>query len=188
MFAMKGIVFRIFPIILGVISLVMIAHIASILMMPHVSARNPAKLLSKTLPLNQLAVLDEQATASVKIPFADPSMKTAVCVYDITEKPLRVNVSTAGSFLSVVFMQPSGKIFYSVTDKSAVQRKLGFVVATQEQISTLESQDPDDEAVQELRLRAPENKGLLIIRALVGRAREAAEVQALLNQTECFSE
>jgi hypothetical protein len=42
--------------------------------------------------------------------------------------------------------------------------------------------------VQELRLRAPENKGLLIIRALVGRAREAAEVQALLNQTECFSE
>jgi uncharacterized membrane protein len=186
--AMKGFIFRLLPVVLGLTSLVAISHIASILLMPHVSARNPAQLLSKTLPLNQLILGDEAAATSLRMPFADPSMATAVCVYDVSEKPFRVNILTSGSFLSVVFMQPSGKIFYSVTDKSAVQRKLGFVIAIQEQISTLESQDPDDEAVQDLRLRAPETKGLLIIRALVSRERESAEVRSLLNKTECYSE
>jgi uncharacterized membrane protein len=185
---MRVSIFRLMPIVLGIVCLAAIAHIASIMLMPHVSTRNPAEKLSKTFPVNQLELIDPDKPSSFTLPFADPAMRMAVCAFDISEKPVRVVIETGGQFISVVFMQPDGKIFYSVTDKSAIQRKLDLVVATQAQIVALESQDPDDEAVQEWRLRAPETKGLVLIRAHVPRLRQSAEVQALLGRTECYQE
>jgi uncharacterized membrane protein len=185
---MRGAIFRLIPLVFGAVCLAIIAHIASIMLMPHVSVRNPALVLSKAFPVNQLELIDPDKPSPFTLPFADPAMRTAVCAYDVSEKPVRVTIETGGSFLSVVFMQPDGKIFYSVTDKSAIQRKLDLVVATAEQIVSLETQDPDDEAVQEWRLRTPESKGIVIIRALVSRVRESADVQALLGRTECYQE
>jgi uncharacterized membrane protein len=185
---MRGVIFRLIPLIMGALCVAGIAHIASIMLMPYVSLRNPAMILAKSYPVNQLELVDSSKPLPVTLPFSDPAMKTAVCAYDITEKPIRIVIETGGSFLSVIFMQPDAKIFYSVTDKSAVQRKLEIVLATPEQIGSLESQDPDDEAVQEWRLRAPEAKGIVLIRALVPRLRESGDVQALLSRTRCYQE
>jgi uncharacterized membrane protein len=182
--------FRILPFVVGALVVAGIVHVAIILMVPHVARSTAAARLSAATPVNRLEVLSgaKAEPAGLPFPFADPAMITAVCRFDLTDGPVRLRVLTADVFQSIVVLKPDGRVQHALTDRAATRRQLAIVLATPQQIRQLESQDPDDEPVQDLRLRINGNEGVVVIRALAQRDTERAGLQALLGRASCQQE
>jgi uncharacterized membrane protein len=62
------------------------------------------------------------------------------------------------------------------------------VLATPEQMRQIESQDPDDEPVQELRIRMGQMRGVAVVRALALRDAEKRPLAASLARATCRQE
>jgi uncharacterized membrane protein len=76
----------------------------------------------------------------------------------------------------------------ALTDRAATRRQLNIVLATRLQMRQLESLDPDDLPVQDLRLRVTAPTGVAVIRALAQREAERSGLQALLGRASCQQE
>lgn len=182
--------FRFAPFLAGALIVAGIVHIAAILLMPQVATLNAAaRLLAGAAP-NALEVLQPALDPAdpLPLPFADPAAVTALCRFDIEDGPVRLRVPTGEGFLSVVILSPTGRVLLALTDRAATRRLLNIVLATPAQQRQLEAQDPEDEPVQELRVRLGETRGVAVIRALALRESEKRAVAAALARASCRQE
>jgi len=182
--------FRSLPFLLGALAIAGIVHLSIILLMPGVAGSTAAARLSAAAPLNRLELFSRGSGEASELPFpyADPAMVTAVCRFDLSDGPLRLRVFTTDAFLSIVVLRPDGRVQHTLTDRAATRRQLAIVLATPQQMRLLESLDPDDEPVQDLRLRMSSLKGVAVIRALAQREAERPGLQALLGRASCQQE
>jgi uncharacterized membrane protein len=185
---MKGLVLKAAPFILGAGIIAGIVHGVSVLIMPQLAPRNAAALLSSGTQPNGMEHLRGAQTGKAALPFADPSLLTSLCRYDISEGPVRLRIATGDDFMSVVFLDPGGKVIYSLTDKAATRRQIDILIGSPAQIRQVEAQDPDDEAVQELRLRQASPQGIVVIRAMALRSSDTPQIAALLERSDCQQE
>jgi len=174
------------PFALGALLVAGIVHIATILLVPQVASRNAAARLSAGAPVN--ALLAPDAATGPPLPFADPAAVTAICRFDLDEGPLRLRVPTGEAFLSVVVLSPTGRVMLALTDRAATRRQLNIVLATPEQQRQLEAQDADDEPVQDLRVRLPQTRGVVVMRQLALREAEKRPAAAALARAACRQE
>jgi uncharacterized membrane protein len=72
-----------------------------------------------------------------------------------------------------------------LSDKVATRRTLDVVLVTDTQLRALEAQDPEDEPVQELRLRMSVPKGTVVLRAFAPRPSDADTARELLGRAQC---
>jgi uncharacterized membrane protein len=179
--------FRLLPFLLGSLAIAGIVHLVIILLVPAVAGSTAAARLSAGAPANRLELLagGPPGSSELPFPFADPAMVTAVCRFDLSEGPVRLRVPTADGFLSVVVLRPDGRVQHALTDRAATRRQLAIVLATPQQLRQLESLDPDDQPVQDLRLRASHPGGVAVIRSLAQRDAERPAIQALLGRASC---
>jgi uncharacterized membrane protein len=182
--------FRYAPFGLGMVLIAAIVHVAIILVLPRVASSNAAARLMSGAQLNGLETLQPTTgkLETLPLPFADPALVTAVCRFEIDEAPLRIRVGVPESILSVAILSPQGRMIQAITDRAATRRQLTIVLATAEQIRQLEAQDPDDEPVQEFRLRMSETSGIAVIRALALRETEKEALLASLARSTCRPE
>ncbi|MFM9974442.1 MAG: DUF1254 domain-containing protein [Beijerinckiaceae bacterium] len=185
---MKRGFFNAIPFILGAVIIAGLVHLLSILLLPRVAASNAFARLSVNASLNTLENLQSPDGTKVMLPFADPAMLTAICHYDVTQEPVRLKITTGDDFMSIVFLDPEGKVIYSLTDKAATRRLIEIVIGSPAQIRQITIQDSEDEAVQELRLRLANPRGMAIIRALAPRSSDVPQVSALLDRSDCQQE
>jgi uncharacterized membrane protein len=171
--------------ILGVVILAGIAHVLSVLSMPQLASRNPAGRLGAGMEINTPFLLPDKTAGNTDLPFADPAMVTAVCPFDVTDGPVRLRLRTGEHFLSIVFLTNDGRISYAMTDKAALRRLIDIRILTEAQLRQVEAQDPDDEPVQELRVRVKELRGVVLVRALNPSASAAESNRALLQRMVC---
>jgi uncharacterized membrane protein len=182
--------FRLAPFGLGALIVAGIVHIVAILLVPHLAGRNAAARLAAGAEVNALAVLPPvmAATDPLPLPFADPAQVMAHCPFDLEDGPVRLRVPTGDAPLSVVVLAPSGRVLLALTDRAAIRRVLNVVLATPEQMRQIESQDPDDEPVQELRIRMGQMRGVAVVRALALRDAEKRPLAASLARATCRQE
>ncbi|MGL4635853.1 MAG: DUF1254 domain-containing protein [Beijerinckiaceae bacterium] len=173
---------------LGVLILAGITHLLSVLMMPYLASNNPAQRLASGLEANAPFQLADKTAGSPDLPFADPAMVTAVCPFDVTDAPVRLQLRTGEHFLSIVFLTNDGRINYAMTDKAALRRVIDIRILTETQLRQVEAQDPDDEPVQELRIRVKDMRGVVVVRALNPVASAAEANRALLQRMVCGSD
>lgn len=167
-----------------------IVHIVSVLLMPTVAPRDALARLAayaKTAnPAGGLALLPPMAPGSETLPFEDPSFAEAVCVYDLTKGPFRITTSTDGEdFLGLSFHASAGRIYHSMTDRSAIKGKIDIVIADARQIDALQSADDEDAPPQEVRLTAPTKRGFVLIRSLAKRASDQERARNRLRAVTC---
>lgn len=176
---------RMIPFVAGTVFVAGVVHISTILLMPLVAGQTAAARLSGGAQPNALETLQQASGETMLVPFADPSLQTATCQYNVREAPVRLRIQTGDHFLSIVFISENGRLIYALTDKAATRKTIDILVLTESQLRQVEAQDPDDEPIQELRLRVSEPKGLAVIRAFVPRASDQQVVVALLERGVC---
>jgi uncharacterized membrane protein len=187
---MKANVFRLLPFVTGAFLIAGIVHLAIVLLMPLIGSSHAGTRLAQQAQVNAMELLPPIRTGqeALPLPFADPAMITAICRFDLSDGPVRLRVPVGDSFLSITLLSPTGRVILSVTDKAATRRMLDMLLVTPEQLRQLEAQDPDDEPVQEIRLRMAQPSGVALIRGLAMRPGDKEPTAALLARAICKPE
>lgn len=174
------------PWALGALFVGGIVHISSVLLMPRF-ARNDAYARLGARPPG-LALLPDPAVAQ-SMPFQDQRAEYGICNFDLDRGALRVRSNASpNALLTISFHDRLGHNFYSTTDRAALRGRLDVLLLTEHQLDTVEANDPEDQAPQELRLTPPTTTGFVLIRALIEEpgGREAA--RQAVGAAQCLTE
>ena len=166
-----------------------LTHFSAVLLLPEVASKDAVSLLAARNKPNTMTLLTG-ATGGDLIPFADPATVRGACLFDLTKAPLRVRAKTEeGRLLTLSFRAADGRIFYSMTDRSALHGSIDIRLVTADQLKVIEAADSEDAPLpSELRLQAPTAKGLLLATALVARPSEARDAAERIGAVSCASE
>ncbi len=165
-----------------------IVHLVSMLALPSLAAQNADTRLARFAPRHVVTLLPAAGPGTGDLLFRDPAMALAVCRFDLSDGPVRVAGSTPDGFMSVAFHTTSGGVFYAVTDRSATRGVLDILLLTPEQLEEVQSEDPEDEPVRELRIVSPEATGIVSLRALAMEPSQMADAEEALKRVRCGPE
>lgn len=175
------------PWALGCLFVAGIVHLSTILLMPHVATRDAYARLGGGPNRPTLIAADAEGVRPT--PFDDPMAALAICRFDLTKGPMRIQANASGEhFLSLAFHDRASRIFYATTDRAAVRGKIDIVLLDAAQLAHLQAEDTEDSAPQELRLEAPSPYGFMLIRALVERESDRARAEAAVQAVSCRQE
>ncbi len=187
---MRARLLSVLPFATGAVLIAGIVHLAIVVLMPQIGSSHAGTRLARMAQVNAMELLPpiRSGQEALPLPFADPALITAICRFDLSDGPVRLRVPVGESFLSVTLLSPAGSVILSVTDKAATRRMLDMLLVTPEQLRQLEVQDPDDEPVQEIRLRMAQLTGVALVRGLATRQSDKDAMAALLARAICKPE
>lgn len=177
------------PVVLTLLALIVagIVHLATVLAMPSLAPRDGLTRLAGLVRENRMTVVPDDEVRRA-MPFADPSVALAGCSFALDRGPVRVRLRTGSAPVAVVFVRKGAGVFHSLSDKAAIQGALDAVLATPAQLKIIRSRDTDDDPVQEIRIASPEERGLVVVRALVPVPSMRADIERLLAAATCEAE
>jgi uncharacterized membrane protein len=162
-----------------------IVHLGSVLAIPGLTSPNTDDRLAPLASLHAMTLLPRAEPGAAALPFRDPAAAMAVCRFDLSRHPVRVEAAPAGAFMSFAFYTPTGGVFYAITDRSATRGKIEIVLVTQAQLEELQASDPEDEPVSELRLVSPRATGFVTVRTLALEPGLLDDAEARLRTARC---
>ncbi|MFS8043754.1 DUF1254 domain-containing protein [Xanthobacter sp. AM33] len=170
--------FAAFAVVLGAI-----AHIVSILAMPALAERNAYARLSELMESNALTLLPDPSPHEQVLPMMDPAFVSAVCLYDLSEAPLKVRVPATADYTSVSFFTAEGLAFYALSDQAA-----GKVIELDLMTASQKAALPEDEeitAADRLVIESPSLEGIVAVRAFVRERGTRAIVRRQIEAATC---
>lgn len=177
--------FSVLPWFIGCLFVAGIVHISSILMMPRLAEKDGYALLGGLT--SSVTILPDWATRQ-SMPYQDPAAVLATCRYDLDGGPTRVRYSAGDNLVTLSFHDRTGRIFYSTTDRAALRGRVDIVLLDAQQLDTLEANDPEDQAPQELRLVPPTRSGFILVRSLADRPSAKATATKAAQSVLCKPE
>lgn len=161
-----------------------IVHLASILALPALADRTAYQRLAETAGINRLTLLpDAGSTNGMVLPMTDPAFVTAVCLYDLTDHPLKVQVPSTYDYTSVSFYTAGGIAFYALNDQAA-GRVIELDLLSPSQRAAL----PEDEeitAADRLVVESPSQQGIVLVRAFARYDDMRPALHRLLEAARC---
>ncbi|MEP9352130.1 DUF1254 domain-containing protein [Xanthobacter sp. KR7-65] len=154
------VLFVAFAVVLGAI-----AHIVSILAMPALAERNAYARLSEMMESNVLTMLADPTPQQQVLPTMDPAFIAAICLYDLSQAPLKVRVPATADYTSVSFYTSEALAFYALSDQAA-----GRVIELELMTASQKAALPEDEeitAADRLVIESPTREGIVAVRAFV---------------------
>jgi len=164
--------------IIGGLLLGAIIHIVSVLILPSFANNDAWARLSRFGGFNIVHTLPSASPEATAIADMDPSIRFAMCRFDISEGPLRVDAAIPQTYWALAVYDPAGNNFYSLNDRSAKRSSLTLWIASQRQILNL---DPEDRLV----VKSNKTQGMVLFRILVPDASYEPTVRAALAETDC---
>lgn len=161
-------------------------HVVSLLALPHLATNDAYSRLDRISGENTMTLIPAEDAAA--LPFAEPAMALAICRYDLGPGPLRLTAPAGDTFLSLSFMEPGTRIFHGLTDRAALQGNIEVVLATDAQLARINTLDAPDELVQEIRVRSPQVRGMVVVKAFYPFPSQRIEAEELLARAGCESE
>ncbi|QFR31694.1 DUF1254 domain-containing protein [Ancylobacter sp. TS-1] len=173
----------ILPILAGIV-LGGIVHLVAVLILPYLSEQDAYARLSAVGDPNRVAQIDDPSALGAVLPATDPAFISAVCLYDLSDGPLKVRVPTTEDYTSVSFYTRFGLPFYAINDRSAGRSIIELDLMNSKQRAAL----PEDEevtAADRLIVESPSNEGIVLIRAMVRERGAREEVRARMEAANC---
>jgi len=167
-----------------VILIGLVVHLGSLLALPSVATQGAFQRLSALGPEAKFNVLPTAAPGKTLQPFPDPAVRLASCWYDLSKGPLEVSARTTGAFLSVSFYSEDGLNYYALNDRAASDGGIELTVYTNLQLSDVRAREGPD-TPQTLRIEAPAERGIVVVRALVPSAAAMPAIERLLGEAQC---
>ncbi len=164
-----------------------IVHIASTLAIPYLGAATAFDRVSAGLPLNTMRIIPTITPGNELLPYNDPAHQLAVCPFDLAEGLVTVTATLPDPGWSLAIYTPHGDNYYAVAAAALRQPEVTLVIEPTKAtllnlfgIGTAPNFDPS-------RIQAPENRGLIVVRApLHGQAFEE-RTTAQLARARCAS-
>jgi uncharacterized membrane protein len=142
-----------------------IVHLVAVLILPRTATQDAYTRLSPIAPVNTVAAVPQPSPQNEAMPFMDPAFATAVCRYDISERPLKLTAPVIAAYTSVSFYTRRGVAYYAINDRAAGRRVIELDLMTSAQRAQL----PEDEevtAADRLIVESPTATGLILLRTL----------------------
>jgi len=164
-------------------------HLVSVLAMPRLAPHDAFARLSALVQGKQPFLLPQPLPGQEVTPFEDPAVVQTVCLFDLTQGPLKVDATVDDdALLTLSFRSRTGAVFYSMTDKASVHGKIDIRVMTPAQLQAAQAEDDEDNPPQELRIVAPQLQGFILINALAPFPSERADAEARARSVNCAPE
>lgn len=160
-----------------------ITHLVSVLAMPALAQRTAYQRLAEMAKANQLTLLPDASPDGMTLPMMDPAFVTAVCIYDLSERPLRIRVPATSDYTSVSFYTAGGLAFYALNDQAA-GRVIELDLLSPSQRAAL----PEDEeitAADRLVVESPSEKGIAFVRAYARYGDMRGQIRRQLEAASC---
>jgi len=161
-----------------------VVHLVSVLALPQIATQDAYSRLAPRAKLNDVTALPPTEPGNALLPFMDPAFAMAVCRYDLSGGPIKLTVPVSQSYTSVSFYTRSDLAYYAINDRSAGKRVIELDLMTEAQHAEL-PEDEDVTAADRLIIDAPENTGLIVLKALAAEPGLMAQAQASLAAARC---
>lgn len=161
-----------------------IVHLGTVLILPMTANQDAYARLTEIAPANRVVALPAPTPDKATLPFMDPAFASAVCRYDLTEGPLKVQMPVAPGYTSISFYTRRGIAYYAINDRAAGRRTIELDLMT----STQRNELPDDEevtAADRLIIESPTVTGLILMRALAPEPGMLPIARGVLATAQC---
>jgi uncharacterized membrane protein len=158
-------VIRILLWILGALLLGGIVHLATVLALSKTATQDAYARLAALAPVNTMTPLAAPSAQAAVMPFMDPAFAVAVCRYDISAGPLKLNAPVSQAYTSVTFYTRQSVPYYAINDRAAGRRSIELDLMTVEQHEQMPEEE-DLTAADRLIIESPTRTGLIVLRAL----------------------
>jgi uncharacterized membrane protein len=163
-----------------------LVHLAVVFGLPWFAERDAFSRLRGTVELDRAELI--VADGAEWPPRPDPAVTLAACAYDLAEGPVRISAKTGPFFQSLSFHARGSGVFYAVTDRAAVRGSLDLVVMTRAQLDEALAGEDEDDPSRDVRIVAPVETGLIVVRVLASRPSQRAEAEAVARSVSCVIE
>ena len=177
-------ILRAFLWILGALVLGGIVHLSTVLAMPQAAKQDAYARLAPIVPVNTMTTLAPPSAQAAVMPFMDPAFAVAVCRYDISSGPLKLNAPVSQAYTSVTFYTRNSVAYYAINDRAAGRRAIELDLMTAEQHAQLPAEE-DVTAADRLIIESPTATGLIVLRALAAEPGLMAMARRALAAAQC---
>jgi uncharacterized membrane protein len=180
-------VIRLFAWTLAALLLGAIVHLATILLLPRTATRDAYARLQPATEQNKVTLLPQPTAQSMQLPFMDPAFATAVCRYDLSQGPVKLQVQVSPIYTSISFYTRRGTAYYAINDRAAGRRTIELELMTAQQRGQIQ-EDEEVTAADRLIVESPGDIGLIVMRALAPEPSALPFLRGLLNAAQCRTE
>lgn len=179
---MKGLLFWTVAILL----LAGVVHLGYVLIVPQLDMRAGIDELRRLTGSAALTVLSRDDSIRVMGPDGRWLIH-ALCVYDLSEGPVAVSARVPATYWSMAIYSASGETFYSLNDRQADVDQVDLLIRQSSAPLLGEDQElvlPEGDVFT---VRAPDPKGVVVMRALAGEPAEYERASRILARSSCRS-
>lgn len=177
-------ILRAFLWVLGALVLGGIVHLSTVLAMPQAAKQDAYARLAPVAPVNTMTTLAPPSAQASVMPFMDPAFAVAVCRYDISSGPLKLNAPVSQAYTSVTFYTRNSVAYYAINDRAAGRRAIELDLMTAEQHAQMPEEE-DVTAADRLIIESPTTTGLIVLRALAAEPGLMAMARRALAAAQC---
>jgi len=163
-----------------------VVHLGYVLIMPQIDMRAGIDELRRLAGSGALTVLSRDD--SIRVVGPDGRwLVHALCVYNLSEGPLAVSATVPATYWSMAIYSASGETFYSLNDRQADVDQVDLMIRQKSAPLLGDDQDlvlPEGDGFT---VRAPDPKGVVVMRALAGEPAEYERASRILARSSCRS-
>ncbi len=162
-------------------------HIVIVLMVPYFASHDAWAEMRQFGPDGRFNMLPAPSPGVEPLPSLDPRMVQAVCRFDLTRGPIRMEATLPDDFWSVALFDRRGRSVYSLNDRSAERSELDVAVLTPVQMAQLR-QDPPESLETAIVVELPIDRGFALVRVFVPDESSLPGAVAALEAADCGGE
>ncbi|XUY27487.1 DUF1254 domain-containing protein [Agrobacterium sp. rho-8.1] len=172
----------IFAVFVGLVGAAVL-HLIILLSTPHFSNRDAYTRAVAEGASNLFHLLDD-SREKTELGSGDPFMRVAVCTFDITDKPMRLEAFGAVPFWSVAIFDSASNEIFSMNDRTSADGELDILVANQVQLAAIRKSQPAALS-QSILVEAAQSKGYAVLRTMVPQQSFVEEATRFLSEAKC---
>ncbi|MFT0860955.1 DUF1254 domain-containing protein [Ancylobacter sp. G4_0304] len=161
-----------------------LVHLITVLILPFYAEQDGYARLAAVGEPNEMVLLDDPSAKSGVLPRMDPAFVTAVCVYDLSDGPLKVRAPVTEDYASISFFTRHGVPFYAINDRNAGRDMVELDLMNAKQKAGLPEND-EVTAADRLVVESPSDQGIVLVRALVREPGAREGVRSLVGTAMC---
>lgn len=159
-------------------------HLGYVLIVPQYEMQARIDALRRLAGEGTLTVLSREDSVRLMGP-EGRWLVHALCIYDLADGPMAVSAAIPNAYWSMAIFSARGETFYSLNDRQAGIEQVDLMIR---QPSAPAPEDEEEELVQDsdvFTVRAPDQVGVVVMRALAGEAAEYERTAGVLARSSC---
>ena len=160
-----------------------IVHIAVILLIPALGSKDVANRIADLDSINKFETIGDGR--EIGIANSDPFFQLAVCKFNLETDAIQIVGAPTDLYWSASIFDDRGRVVYSLSNRTAIERELQLIVLTPVQMAILRQSQPE-EIETSIIVETSSPTGFVLLRILQNDPTRASETKALLETAQCL--